>query len=350
MGLGLWVSAPGVRADPDDASRQFLPVPTQTASTIPSNGDVNPYGVAFVPPGFPGGTVQPGEILVSNFNNFENLQGTGTTIVALTPQGARSLFFHSTALGLTEALVALTSGFVVVGNLPTADGTSATAQPGSLQVLDAHGTLVTTLTDLIDGPWGMTADDGGELVHLFVSNVLSGTVIRIEASTKGGTFTVHDTITLASGLDHRGDPAALELGPAGLSYDAVHDVLYFVSSTDNAIYAIGDAEHHPAPVALIDRDLIHFHGPVGLTLAPNGHFIVGNSDGSNADPNQPSELVEVTVGGKFISQLSLDPNNGGAFGFAIGPSPLSDDFLLLAAVDDNANTIELITQPAPCGF
>ena len=32
----------------------------QTVTTIPANGDLNPYGVAFVPPGFPsGGTLQP---------------------------------------------------------------------------------------------------------------------------------------------------------------------------------------------------------------------------------------------------------------------------------------------------
>ena len=42
----------------------------QTLTTVPANGDVNPYGVAFVPPGFPtGGTLSPGDILVSNFNN-----------------------------------------------------------------------------------------------------------------------------------------------------------------------------------------------------------------------------------------------------------------------------------------
>src|ERR1019366_2177332 len=33
----------------------FLPSPVQVVSTIPSNGDINPYGVAFVPRGFPGG-------------------------------------------------------------------------------------------------------------------------------------------------------------------------------------------------------------------------------------------------------------------------------------------------------
>ena len=35
--------------------RPFLPGPVRVVSTAPSNGDLNPYGVAFVPPNFPGG-------------------------------------------------------------------------------------------------------------------------------------------------------------------------------------------------------------------------------------------------------------------------------------------------------
>src|SRR5271169_6352276 len=73
----------------------FLPNPVQTISTIPANGDVNPYGVAFVPDGFPaGGKASPGDILVSNFNNKKNLQGTGTTIVTVPAAGALALFFQ----------------------------------------------------------------------------------------------------------------------------------------------------------------------------------------------------------------------------------------------------------------
>jgi hypothetical protein len=49
-----------------------------TSSTVPLNGDVSPYGVAFVPEGFPRfGTIEPGDLLVSSFNNQANLQGTG---------------------------------------------------------------------------------------------------------------------------------------------------------------------------------------------------------------------------------------------------------------------------------
>src|SRR6202140_378661 len=69
------------------AAQPFLPE-IIISSTIPANGDLNPYGVAIVPGGFPsGGTIAPGDILVSNFNNINNLQGTGTTIIKFPPNG-----------------------------------------------------------------------------------------------------------------------------------------------------------------------------------------------------------------------------------------------------------------------
>jgi hypothetical protein len=58
---------------------------TTLASTVPRNGDVNPYGVAVVPRST--GHLRQGNILVSNFNNKANVQGTGTTIVEITPRG-----------------------------------------------------------------------------------------------------------------------------------------------------------------------------------------------------------------------------------------------------------------------
>src|ERR1700722_7968563 len=68
----------GMLALPRHAAAQanVLPLPAPQASTVPSNGDVNPYGVAFVPPSVPtNGLLQQGGILVSNFNNNQNLQG-----------------------------------------------------------------------------------------------------------------------------------------------------------------------------------------------------------------------------------------------------------------------------------
>ncbi len=96
--------------------------PERVVSTVPPNGDENPYGVAVVPAGFPkAAPLAPGDILVSNFNNNQNLQGTGTTIVSIAPGPQRyAVFFEGqTPLGLTTALGVLRAGFVLVGNVPT---------------------------------------------------------------------------------------------------------------------------------------------------------------------------------------------------------------------------------------
>ena len=115
-------------------------------SAIPANGDVNPYGIAIVPTTV--GRLKKGSILVSNFNNSANLQGTGTTIDEIDANGEVTLFATLNAhslpgpcpggVGLTTALVALRSGFVIVGSLPTTDGTAATAQAGCLEIGRAH--------------------------------------------------------------------------------------------------------------------------------------------------------------------------------------------------------------------
>jgi hypothetical protein len=127
----------------------ILPFGPVTISTVPSNGDVNPYGVAFAPSTVPpGGVLQPGNILVSNYNNAQNLQGTGRTIIRIDQHGQVSTFFTSPSYqGLTGALGILSNGLVLVGSLPTADGTSATVQPGAILVIDQNGALIATLNN-----------------------------------------------------------------------------------------------------------------------------------------------------------------------------------------------------------
>jgi len=100
-------------------------------STVPTNGDGNPYGVAFVPDFIaPGGLLEPGDVLVSNFNGSGGIQGTGTTIVRISKTGQPSTFFQGNpGLGLTTALGVLSRGFVLVGNVPTTDGSAGTMQP-----------------------------------------------------------------------------------------------------------------------------------------------------------------------------------------------------------------------------
>src|SRR6267378_3792417 len=130
------------------------------SSTVPANGDVNPYGLVRVPRTI--GNLREGHYLISNFNASSNLQGTGTTLVDVSPSGALSVFAQLSAdslpgpcaggVGLTTALAVLQTGWVIVGSLPTADGTSATAQAGCLIVLDNLGNPVETIQgSLING-------------------------------------------------------------------------------------------------------------------------------------------------------------------------------------------------------
>lgn len=336
-------------------TQSIFPLLPPSVSTVPSNGDVNPYGVVIAPKTVAMGALQPGDILVSNFNNSNNLQGTGSTVVRVDMSGNVTTFFTAPAnqSGLSAAIGVLSDGVVLVGNLPTADGTSATAQPGRLAVLNGSGQFLGTFgnSNTVDGPWGMAIADNGNGVsgtaHVFLSNVLSGVVSRIDITYTATSLSATDLV-LASGFNHRSDPAALELGPAGLVYSATNDTLYVTSSVDNAVYEIPTAtQPHSTPVAatLFFQDSTHLHGPLDIGIIPDGHFLIANSDGSNVDPNQPSELVEYSATGQFLNQMSVDPNNGGAFGLA--SSTIGWGTIRLVAVDDNSNRLNIWTTVVP---
>src|ERR1700728_4180652 len=95
IGLTLCAGLCGVLAANAQTPRAILPLFPPVISTIPANGDLNPYGLAIVPRSLLGTTVlQAGDMLVSNFNNSDNLQGTGTTIVRVNQQGPLSLFYQ----------------------------------------------------------------------------------------------------------------------------------------------------------------------------------------------------------------------------------------------------------------
>ena len=337
-------------ADPEEESilKELSKASLVTTTTVPSNGDINPYGVAFVPWQFPtGGPLRHGDVVVSNFNASSNLQGTGTTIVSISPTGHQSLFFQGKpGLGLSTALGVLKKGFVIVGNVPTTDGTSATVEQGSLLVLNAKGQLIKTLTDkaLLNGPWDLTVNDHGSEAQVFVSNVLSGTVSRLDVDISGGKFHVESIIQIASSYDHRVDPTAVVVGPTGLAFDARTETLYVASTGDNAIYAVheaGETRHDRGKGDLVYADMAHLRGPLGLVLAPNGNLIAANGDAVNGDPNHPSELIEFTRTGHFVAASSVDPGGqGGAFGIAVRGS---DDAFRFTAVDDVNNTLKVWT-------
>jgi hypothetical protein len=327
--------------------RPFLPM-TIVSSTVPENGDVNPYGVAIVPAGFPpGGTIAPGDVLVSNFNNSGNRQGTGTTIIKFTPNGSvsspagqASEFFKGSFPGLTTALGVLKRGFVLVGSVSTTNGTFATIKAGPLLFLDRNGNVIppSPFTMKLDGPWDLTIDDEFDHARVFVSNVLNGTVTRLDLAITPNTVTVKAATVIAVGYTSQENDAALVLGPTGLAYDPEDDVLFVASTADNTIFAVPQAGSRTGPSgrgAIIFQD-DHLRGPLALVFAPNGNLLTANGDAVNDDPTQPSEIVEFTRTGRFVRQFNVDAAKGGAFG--IGLASMSK-LVRFAFVNDN--TVDL---------
>lgn len=329
---------------------------TDISTTVPSNGDLNPYGVARIPQSR--GKLVKGNFLVSNFNSGANLQGTGATIVQIAPNGTFSLFAQIDAsktscpggIGLTTALVALRRGFVIVGSLPTADGTSDTAKSGCLIVLDRWGNVVKTIWGHhINGPWDMTAVDGGRLAALFVTNVLNGTVAANGAVVKRGTvvrllmsFRDHeppqllDSEVVADGLPERTDPAALVIGPTGVAFDDESGVLYVADSLNNRIAAIPNAlfRKKPSHAGITVSEGGKLNDPLGLALASDRHLLAANGNDGN--------IVEVVpwnghqVASKLVDDTGGPPPGAGAL---FGLVAVRDGVYF---VDDAANTFNLL--------
>jgi hypothetical protein len=312
---------------------------TPIASTIPANGDVNPYGVAVVPRST--GNLRAGNVLVSNFNDAANTQGTGTTIVQVTPGGRVSQFAKIGDLGkrcpggvgLTTALVALRSGWVIVGSLPTqtdSNGNTVISGSGCLIVLDNHGNVRETFTGHgINGPWDMTALDLGGITDLFVTNVLNGTVAAGGSTVNRGTV-LRLTISslpvvspvllkvtqIGSGFAEHLDPAALVIGPTGVGLGP-NGTLYVADTVNSQIQAI------PKAVFRLSDDGTGsnvstgqaLNGPLGLAIAPGGDILTVNSSDGN--------MVETTPGGsqtvKTVDDQGSPAGAGNLFGLAVKP-------------------------------
>jgi hypothetical protein len=359
----LFIAGAGMSyaAQPESAAKSHTI--STVSSTIPSNGDINPYGVYRVSRSV--GRLNRGSILVSNFNNSANLQGTGTTLVQIAPDGTFSLFAQIDpnnlpgpcpgGVGLTTALVVLRSGWVIVGSLPTTDGTSATAQAGCLLVLDSNGNVAETITDSqINGPWDMTVfDETGEEGNrssdatLFVTNVLNGTVagggqivdqgtvLRISLAVhQGSAPTVKSIAVVGSGFPERTDPAALVIGPTGVTLSKNNKVLYVADSLNNLIAAISDpltrqSSDNTGSTVSSGRPL---NDPLGMALAVNGDILtVNGNDGFLVDTN-PKGLVVFTT---LLDNTGNPPGAGALFGL----TDVAGQGIYF--VDDASNTLNL---------
>jgi hypothetical protein len=329
------------------------------ASTVPANGDINPYGLVVVPATV--GNLTEGHLLVSNFNNSQNLQGTGTTIMDISPDGTANVFaqFANNSLpgpcpggiGLTTALAVLQTGWVIVGSLPTVNGMSATAQAGCLVVINSSGKPVGTFYgSLINGPWDMTALDQGSQATLFFTNVLNGTVAANGNVVHGGTVVrmvlsiaanskpaIESMTVIGSGFSERTDPAALVIGPTGVGLSGT--TLYVADSLNNRVTAIANATTitSTAGTGTVFSRGGFLNDPLGLTIDPStGNVLVTNGNNGALVTIDPSG----TQTRNALDNTGSPPGAGTLFGLVSVPG------VGVYFVDDGSNTLNLFQQPA----
>ncbi|MFZ0387174.1 MAG: hypothetical protein WAL22_16020 [Solirubrobacteraceae bacterium] len=323
-------------------------------STVPANGDVNPYGLIRVSSSV--GTLHAGSFLVSNFNDKANDQGTGTTIEQITPSGKRTQFAQIPSklpgacpggVGLTTALNVLPGGYVVVGSLPTSNGKSATAKYGCLIELNRAGHVIGTIAGAnIQGPWDMTAVSHGDITTLFVSNALNGgavkgkkvinnsTVLRIRLqSSSSQAPKVLSQQVVGDRIPWIDNSAALVIGPTGVAL-ASDGTLYVADTLDNRISAISHALTRTTPAQDGGTTVTkgqHLKQPLGLILAPNGNILTTNAGNGN--------IVETTPAGRQLVARTADTKTGAGslFGLATAPGTTGIYF-----VDDGDNTLKLL--------
>jgi hypothetical protein len=323
---------------------------TMLASTVPANGDQNPYAIVVAP--VSAGKIRQGDVLVDNFNNSGNLQGLGTTIVEEDPRTKAMSVFAAIprhlpgcpgGVGLTTAMTMLSSGWVIVGSLPSNDGTTATRGEGCLIVLDSQGQVADTIAGPdISGPWGnMAVADGGDHATLFVSNtgfdvgppvpaqgesdpptVNEATVLRLTLSIPPGQKPVVTGRTVVGGnFGAQADKDVFVIGPTGLALGP-NDTLYVSDAVGNRINAISRAStrtNNAGIGRIVTQDGL-LQRPLAMTMAPNGHLLVVNGQNGQVVEIDPQTGKQLAAQWIDANKAQNPPGSGDLFGIAMTPS------------------------------
>jgi len=339
-------------------------------STVTDNGDLNPYAVVVAP--VSAGKIQKDDVLVTNFNNVSNLQGTGGTIIDYNPSTKQTTLFTSLpqrlpqcpgGVGLGTAMTMLKSGWVIVGSTPSTDGTTRTKGDGCLLVLDSGGQLAATWTGPnINDPWGnMATIDNGTTATLFVSmagfdvpgpevrdaetgypvTVNKATVLRIELSIpEGHPPAITSQTVIAHGFGQRADKDAFLVGPTGLAL-APDNTLYVSDALGNQIVAIPEATTR-TDSAGTGRTVTKgglLKRPLAMMMAPNGNLLVTNAKNGQVVEVKPATGKQLYAQWIDANQAQSPPGNGDLFGIAMTPDGSGFYY-----IEDDVNTLMEATR------
>lgn len=322
-----------------------LTVEQTIGSTISSPPqDVNPYGLDIAK--VTSGNITAGDLVVCNFNDPGNVQGTGDTIVALHP------IVGSTPVTIAKSNVL--TGCNALAMAPDGHIWAAAFKANDNAVLTSGGSVVTALqNEPWNHPFGETFAPANATLSVpafYVSNAGDGSLVRVSVQ-PGLTFTF---TTIATGFPVNGGKPGSILSPSGLNYQASNDRLYVVDGTNNALYAIDNVSSLSANGLVVNglsfsgtsaanAHVIYsgapLNGPISSAILPGGNIAVGNT----LDPDGQNLIVEISPAGRLLNVKNVDTGAAGAiFGMvATGNSAASTK---LYFNDDNDNTVKVLSQ------
>ena len=308
-------------------------------STSPSTpADVNPYGLDVAK--VSSGMIDAGDLVVCDFNNPGNVQGTGTVIVSLHP-----------VVGSTPTLIAkdnTLTGCNALAMAPNGNIWAAAFAANDNPIFTSSGTLVTALSN---GPWHHPFGEAFAPPNVFyVSNAQDGSLVRVTVS-PGPSFAF---TVIATGFPVNGGKPGSILSPSGLNYQSSGDILYVVDGTNNTLYAINNVSKVGShgitfsgascsgPSASSLRVVFAgapLNGPISSAILPGGNIVLGNT----LDPDGQNLMVEVSPNGKLLDVKNVDTGAAGAL-FGMVATGTSAATTKLYFNDDNDNTVKVLSQ------
>jgi hypothetical protein len=334
-------------------------------TTVTENGDLNPYAVVIAP--MTAGKIRQGDVLVDNFNDVSNLQGTGTTVIDYDPATRKTALVTRLpqhlgqcpgGIGLTTAMTMLKSGWIIVGSTPSTDGTTRTKGQGCLLVLNPEGEVKAVWTGPnINGPWGnMAVIDNGSTATLFVSMagfdvpgpemrdpktgyppvIDKATVLRLELTIPPGQppRIARETV-IADGFGQQPNKDAFLIGPTGLAL-APDATLYVSDALGNRIAAITDATTRQTSAGTghtVTKDGL-LQRPLALIRTTDGHLLACNALNGQVVEVDPATGRQLYAQWIDTNQAQSPPGNGDLFGMALTPDGKGFYY-----VEDDMNTL-----------
>ena len=375
LGLSLLLFANGLFANSATAAApsgflETIHKHSTLTSSVTDNGDLNPYAIVVAP--VSAGKIQKDDVLVDNFNNLSNLQGTGTTIVIYRPSTKQTMLFAKLpqamaqcpgGVGLTTAMTMLKSGWVIVGSTPSRDGTTATKGDGCLIVLDPQGkpAVAWSGAHIVD-PWGnMAVKDDGDHATLFVSMAGEGipspavidpktklpvvvkkaSVLRIKLTIpEGKPPEIAEETVVGDGFAQRADRDNFLLGPTGEALGG-DGTLYVTDGLENVITAIPDAltRTDSAGTGRVVTQGGLLSWPLAMTWTPEGHLLACNGKDGRLVEIDPALGKQIYAQWIDNDQAQSPPGNGDLFGIAMTPDGKGFYY-----VEDDVNTLMLASR------